>query len=168
MGPLCAGLTRCPFHVGAWRFIQRSERVDVPAELEYGLPLEWNHQSLADLSVPPGQSGQESRKGERMESKGLPRLLKRVNERLCELRADSLDGDAEFFCECGQNDCNEAIQLSPRTYLRTRGVFLLAPGHRNPQRELPLPMTVLVGPFASESTEVERRRRPPVALRPGV
>jgi hypothetical protein len=29
-------------------------------------------------------------------------------------------------------------------------------------------MTVLVGPFASESTEVERRRRPPVALRPGV
>src|ERR1041384_6868566 len=34
--------------------------------------------------------------GERMESKGLPKLLKSVNERLCELRADSLDADGEF------------------------------------------------------------------------
>jgi len=32
-----------------------------------------------------------------MESKGLPKLLKRVNERICELRADSFDADAEFL-----------------------------------------------------------------------
>jgi hypothetical protein len=44
-----------------------------------------------------------------MESKGLPKLLKSVNERLCELRADSLDADGEFFCECGERDCNEPI-----------------------------------------------------------
>ena len=81
-----------------------------------------------------------------MESKGLPNLLKRVNDRICELRADSLDADAEFFCECGQRDCAEAIQLTPRAYLLRRGLFLLAPGHESPRGELPLALTALVGP----------------------
>jgi hypothetical protein len=75
-----------------------------------------------------------------MESKGLPKLLKRVNERICELRADSLDADAEFFCECGQRDCKEPIRMSPKAYLLTSGLFLLAPGHENPGGELPLPL----------------------------
>jgi hypothetical protein len=75
-----------------------------------------------------------------MESKGLPKLLKRVNERICELRADSLDADAEFFCECGQRECKEPIQLSPRAYLLRTGLFLLAPGHERPRGELPLPL----------------------------
>jgi hypothetical protein len=80
-----------------------------------------------------------------MESKGLPKLLKRVNERICELRVDSLDAEAEFFCECGERDCNEPVQLTRRAYLATGGVFLLPPGHRTPQEEIPLPLTVLVG-----------------------
>ena len=75
-----------------------------------------------------------------MESKGLPKLLKRVNERICELRADSLDADAEFFCECGQRECKEPIELTPKAYLLTKGLFLLAPGHRSPRAELPLPL----------------------------
>jgi hypothetical protein len=83
-----------------------------------------------------------------MESKGLPNLLKRVNERICELRADALDADAEFFCECGERDCKEPIQLTPRAYLRKRGRFLLAPGHESPGVPLPLPLRVLAGPFA--------------------
>jgi hypothetical protein len=73
-----------------------------------------------------------------MESKGLPKLLKRVNERMCELRAEALDAEAEFFCECGQRHCTEPIQLTPRAYLLTRGLFLLAPGHESPRGELPL------------------------------
>ena len=84
-----------------------------------------------------------------MESKGLPNLLKRVNERICELRADALDADAEFFCECGHRDCAEAIELTPRSYLLRRGLFLLAHGHEIPRGELPLPLTVLVGPFTT-------------------
>jgi hypothetical protein len=81
-----------------------------------------------------------------MESKGLPNLLKVINERICELRADSLDANAEFFCECGQHDCKEAIHLTPRAYRGRRGIFLLAPGHRNPRGVLPLPVSVLAGP----------------------
>jgi len=88
-----------------------------------------------------------------MESKGLPKLLKSVNERLCELRADSLDADGEFFCECGERDCNEPIQLTPRAYLRRRELFLLAPGHENPR--VPLPLAVLVGPFTTAPRGVE-------------
>jgi hypothetical protein len=75
-----------------------------------------------------------------MESKGLPRLLKRVNERICVLRAGALDADAEFFCECGQRDCTEPIELTPRAYLRRRGLFLLAPGHESQLGGLPLPL----------------------------
>jgi hypothetical protein len=78
-----------------------------------------------------------------MESEGLPNLFKRVNERICELRADALDADAEFFCECGQRDCAEPIELTPRSYLLRSGLFLLAPGHESPRGELPLPLTVL-------------------------
>jgi hypothetical protein len=78
---------------------------------------------------------------ERMESKGLPKLLKRVNERICALRADSLDAEAEFFCECGHRDCAEQIELTPRSYLLRRGLFLLAPGHESPRGEVPLPLT---------------------------
>jgi hypothetical protein len=90
-----------------------------------------------------------------MESKGLPNLLKRVNERICELRADALDADAEFFCECGQRDCAEPIELTPRAYLGTRGLFLLAPGHESPRGEIPLPLKVLVGPFTTGFRGVE-------------
>lgn len=81
-----------------------------------------------------------------MESNGLPNLLRVINERICELRAGSLDATAEFFCECGQHDCKEAIHLTPRAYRDSRGIFLLAPGHRNPRGVLPLPMSLLVGP----------------------
>jgi hypothetical protein len=74
-----------------------------------------------------------------MESKGLAKLLKRVNERICALRADSLDTEAAFFCECGWRDCTEPIQLTPRAYLLRTGLFLLAPGHESPRVALPLP-----------------------------
>jgi hypothetical protein len=104
-------------------------------------PLQCKYRSLTDLSVPPGQSGREGSKVERMESKGLPKLLKRVNERICALRADSLDAEAEFFCECGHRDCAEQIELTPRSYLLRRGLFLLAPGHESPRGEVPLPLT---------------------------
>jgi hypothetical protein len=100
-----------------------------------------------------------------MESKGLPKLLKRVNERICDLRADSLDADIELFCECGQNDCKEAISLTPRAYLGARGVFLLAPGHGNPQAKLHVPATVLFGPFTTGTTGERRGRF--LALRRG-
>jgi hypothetical protein len=52
-----------------------------------------------------------------MDSEGLSKLLKRVNERICALRADSLDAHAEFFCECGHRDCAAPIELTPRSYL---------------------------------------------------
>jgi hypothetical protein len=100
-----------------------------------------------------------------MERKGLPKLLKRVNERICELRADSLDAEAEFFCECGQDDCKEAISLTPRAYLGTSGIFLLAPGHKNPRGELRVPLTVLFGPFTTGATGERRGRF--LALRQG-
>ena len=73
-----------------------------------------------------------------MESKGLPKLLRRVNERICQVRADAVDAGAEFFCECGQRGCKEPIQLSPRAYLLRTGLFLLAPGHEGPRVPLPL------------------------------
>ena len=99
-----------------------------------------------------------------MESKGLPKLLKRVNERICDLRADSLDAEAEFFCECGQDDCKEAMSITPRAYSGRRGV-LLAPGYRDRQRAVPLPMTVLFGPFTTGATGENRGRF--LALRRG-
>ena len=99
-----------------------------------------------------------------MKSKGLPKLLKRVNERICDLWADSLDAEAEFFCECGQDDCKEAMSITPRAYLGKRGV-LLAPGHRDPQRAFPLPVTVLFGPFTTGATGERRGRF--LALRRG-
>ena len=67
-----------------------------------------------------------------MDSEGLSKLLKRVNERICALRADSLDAHAEFFCECSQRGRTEP-QLTPRAYLLRRGLFLLAPGHESPR-----------------------------------
>ena len=73
-----------------------------------------------------------------MDSEGLSKLLKRVNERICALRADSLDVHAEFFCECGHRDCEAPIEL--RSYLLGRGLFLLAPGHESPRGELRLPL----------------------------
>lgn len=75
-----------------------------------------------------------------MDSEGLSNLLKRVNERICALRADSLDAHAEFFCECGHRDCAAPIELTPRSYLLGRGLFLLAPGHESPRGELLLPL----------------------------
>ena len=47
-------------------------------------------------------------------------------ERISELRADSLDADAEFFCEYGQRDRTEP-QLTPRAYLLRRGFSFSRP-----------------------------------------
>ena len=63
-----------------------------------------------------------------MDSESLPKLLKRVNERICALRADSLDAHAKFFCECGHRDCTAPIELTPRSYLLGRGSSFSRPG----------------------------------------
>jgi hypothetical protein len=68
-----------------------------------------------------------------MESKGLPKLLKCVNERLCELRADSLDADAEFFCECGQRDCSEPISAHAEGISAEEGSFPSCARSRKPR-----------------------------------
>jgi len=92
------------------------------------------------MSVPRGPRELEGQEGDAMDSEGLSKLLKRVNERICALRADSLDAHAEFFCECGHRDCEAPIELTPRSYLLGRGLFLLAPGHESPRGELRLPL----------------------------
>ena len=72
-----------------------------------------------------------------MDSEGLPKLLKRVNERICALRADSLDAHAEFFCECGHRDCAAPIELTPRSYLLGRGTLPSRARARKPTRRTP-------------------------------
>ena len=75
-----------------------------------------------------------------MESKGLSKLLKRVNERICELRADSLDADADVLLRVRPAGVQRADSAQPEAYLLRTGLVLLAPGHESPRGELPLPL----------------------------
>jgi hypothetical protein len=70
-------------------------------------------------------------------SRGLSRD---VNERIAEI-PDGLKRFQRltFVCECGNQDCRCAVELSPREYeaVRSRGRrFVIAPDHEDPTVEL--------------------------------
>jgi hypothetical protein len=63
-------------------------------------------------------------------------LFREVNERIREVsgQALALDGDAplQFVCECSDEGCNEAVELTVPEYEAVRAEpthFLVAPGH---------------------------------------
>jgi hypothetical protein len=63
-----------------------------------------------------------------------------LNERLRERGATWTgdDGALELVCECGDEDCTEALSLTPREYEDVRAVetqFALLPGHVRPDVE---------------------------------
>jgi hypothetical protein len=65
-----------------------------------------------------------------------------VNERIAEVNEDfAIDGQAEFLCECGREECIETVPLSREEYQRVRGEgdrFVVKPGHEAPAIEVVL------------------------------
>jgi hypothetical protein len=58
------------------------------------------------------------------------RLFREVNLRIAEINASG--GTPEFLCECGRQDCIEAIALDLgefRQVTREQDVFVVAPSH---------------------------------------
>jgi hypothetical protein len=60
-------------------------------------------------------------------------LFREVNERISEVNEDfAVDGQIEFLCECGRQQCLESIRLSRSEYERIRSEgdrFFVRPGH---------------------------------------
>ena len=60
-------------------------------------------------------------------------LFREVNERIAQVNEDfEVEGQAEFLCECGREDCLDTVRLSREEYERVRGEgerFVLRPGH---------------------------------------
>jgi hypothetical protein len=61
-------------------------------------------------------------------------LFREVNERIEEVnRSLGADGDAEFICECGDEDCTKPVSLSLAEYEQARRDpthFIISPGHQ--------------------------------------
>ena len=66
-------------------------------------------------------------------------LFREVNERIQEVnRSLGADGDADFICECGDEDCTKPVTLSLGEYEQARSDpthFIIAPGHQVPDVE---------------------------------
>jgi hypothetical protein len=62
-------------------------------------------------------------------------LFREVNERIAEVNEGfEVDGQADFLCECGRNQCLETVQLSRQEYEAVRAEgdrFVIRPGHEN-------------------------------------
>jgi hypothetical protein len=67
-------------------------------------------------------------------------LFRQVNERVAETLTEMGDSSAmiEIFCECGENECTEKIQVGRDLYEQVRqhpARFLIATGHDAPEVE---------------------------------
>ena len=66
-----------------------------------------------------------------------PVLFREVNERVAEvLAAWDDDPNAEFLCECSNEDCMQTLPLSVAEYKRVRSspnLFVIVPGHELPE-----------------------------------
>jgi hypothetical protein len=72
-------------------------------------------------------------------------LLRDVNDRIEEITqrfelgdAEADAGEAEFLCECGQENCTESVRMSVREYeelRRDETHFVVFPGHEDPDVE---------------------------------
>ena len=66
-------------------------------------------------------------------------MLTEVNRRVLEAARDSIteEQEWEFFCECGDPECHEYVELTIHAYsvLHDGGGAVLAPGHRLSQVE---------------------------------
>ena len=62
-------------------------------------------------------------------------LFREVNERIEEINAGaSRSGLIEFLCECGEETCLDAVELTREEYERVRSVsdhFVMRPGHEH-------------------------------------
>jgi hypothetical protein len=60
-------------------------------------------------------------------------LFREVNERIADVNEDvEVEGQTEFLCECGREECLDTVRLSLEEYERVRGEgdrFVLRPGH---------------------------------------
>jgi hypothetical protein len=60
-------------------------------------------------------------------------LFREVNERIAEVNEGfEVDGQTDFLCECGRNQCLETVQLSRAEYEAVRAEgdrFVVRPGH---------------------------------------
>ncbi|HYX88835.1 MAG TPA: hypothetical protein VE753_05660 [Gaiellaceae bacterium] len=67
-------------------------------------------------------------------------LFREVNERIAEVNEDfEVGGHIEFLCECGRQECLEALAMSRDDYERVRAVperFFVKPGHEEPSLEI--------------------------------
>ena len=66
-------------------------------------------------------------------------LFREVNERIREINAE-MAGDemSDFLCECGDDECTQAIVLAPHEYEAVRANpkrFVIVPGHEIPDVE---------------------------------
>ena len=65
-------------------------------------------------------------------------LFREVNERIEDVSRGHVEDSLEFLCECGQQECLEALGLSRSAYeaVRAHGDrFLVAIGHEEPEVE---------------------------------
>jgi hypothetical protein len=66
-------------------------------------------------------------------------LFREVNERIEELQSGAgVENRFDFLCECGDEDCVEAISLTHAEYEAVRSVptqFVVLPGHEVPDIE---------------------------------
>lgn len=44
------------------------------------------------------------------------RLFREVNQRIAEITAGQQEGEAEFLCECGRDDCHATLALDLSEY----------------------------------------------------
>lgn len=60
-------------------------------------------------------------------------LMREVNERIYEILEEDGSEDGDFLCECGDEDCDETIQITLREYAALRKSSppgaLRSPGH---------------------------------------
>jgi hypothetical protein len=66
-------------------------------------------------------------------------LFREVNERIADVSGSyGLGDELEFLCECGRQECFEALPVTRAVYEAVREKpdrFLVAPGHENPEIE---------------------------------
>ena len=68
-------------------------------------------------------------------------LFRDANERIEQLAQELGEDEGEpiaFFCECGDRDCTERIEVTTTRYEAVRGVaerFFVMPGHNDPRVE---------------------------------
>ncbi len=63
-------------------------------------------------------------------------IFREVNERIREIT--TYDGDVEFLCECGDQQCTQPIVMTIAEYEAVRSDptwFLVVPGHEAPELE---------------------------------